>query len=194
MKTYIQIGANIGNDSFQRMVEKLDERSLIVLVEPNIHIIPHLEANYKRLADMHKVAMCTYGISNKKGQSNLYLYWDHQLSSLIRRYTIDEDPTDCINIETITFDDLCEFCETKEIEHLSVDTEGMDYEILLSIDLEKINIKEIIFEEWWPENDDMNGLHMTGPSLLEKVKEKYKGYNWKKVEIESMQNFKLTKI
>lgn len=193
MKTYVQLGSNVGNDHFQKMVESLSDRSFIVLVEPNPHIKPILNNAYVDLASKHKIVICTYGVSDKTGEGTLYFYWDHVLSSMIRRKTTESDPTSEIKIQTITFQRLCEMCEITEIEQLSIDTEGLDYQILLSIDIEKINIREIIFEEWWPENDDKNGVYETGPVVLERVKEKYKDYNWEKIVLDNMQNYKLTK-
>ena len=49
MKTYIQIGANIGDDDFQREVESLTEPSRIVLIEPNCKLINELNNNYQKI-------------------------------------------------------------------------------------------------------------------------------------------------
>ena len=193
MKTYIQIGSNVGNDPFQRMIEALEERSRVVLVEPNPHIKNILLGNYQPLADKHELILCTFGISNVEGDAELYFYWDSQLSSLIKRKTTNADPVGFAKIQIITLKKLCDSLDIKDIDHLSIDTEGLDYHILMSIDLNERNISEIIFEEWWPEQDDINGVYDTGPHLLEKVKEKYKDYNWERIVLENMQNFKLNK-
>ena len=194
MKTYIQIGSNVGKDDFQRMVESMEQPANIVLVEPNPNLTQELENNYKELSKRHQISIFVYGISNTDGESDLYFYWNHVLSSMIKRRTIAEEPARQIKIKTLTFEHLCELCKVTEVENLSIDTEGLDYQILMSIDLNKIKINEIIFEEWWPENDDRNGIYETGPSFLEKVKEKYKDYRWEKLVLENMQNYRLTKI
>jgi len=193
MKIYIQIGSNIGNDSFYKMVEQLKEKSRIILVEPNPKLKNKLSDRYQKLANNHDVVICTSGISTVDGEAEFYLYYAHQLSSLIKRRTIEEGPSGTIKIKIITFKTLCDSLNIKDVDHLSIDTEGLDYQILMSIDLNERNISEIIFEEWWPEQDDINGIYDTGPKLLEKVKEKYKDYNWERVVIGNMQNFKLTK-
>ena len=63
-----------------------------------------------------------------------------------------------------------------------------------SIDLSKININTIIFEEWVHEDDDMNNVYQTGPKYLHEVLvPKYKDYYWEEFVSGGMNNFRLTK-
>lgn len=59
------------------------------------------------------------------------------------------------DVDVITFDDLVRVSGIgTEIDYLKVDAEGMDLEIILSIDLEKYNIKIILTEvrNWWEDH------------------------------------------
>lgn len=55
MKNYIQIGANIGNDDFQKIIENLKEMSTVILIEPNLILLEQLSNNYKHLKDKHNI-------------------------------------------------------------------------------------------------------------------------------------------
>jgi FkbM family methyltransferase len=193
MNTYVQIGANVGNDEFQRMIEGLTESVRVVLVEPNVQLLNELQSNYSTLSKKHNIIYFNKGISVKEGEANLHLYGHSGLSSLMRRKTYPH-LSGSITIETVKFSTMCELLEINEIFQLSIDTEGLDCEILESIDLNKIKIREIIFEEWPHENDDMDNLHKTGEVMLQKIKEKYKNYAWEKISYGGMASFKLTNI
>jgi len=54
--------------------------------------------------------------------------------------------TDKIEIQTITWNTLVETFNIKEVDYLKIDTEGHDWEILKSIDLNKIKPKIIKVE------------------------------------------------
>ena len=59
------------------------------------------------------------------------------------------------DVEVITFDDLISVSGIgTEIDYLKVDAEGMDLEIIQSIDLDKYNIKIILTEvkDWWEDH------------------------------------------
>jgi FkbM family methyltransferase len=62
---------------------------------------------------------------------------------------------DTFTVPVITFDDLIESTQFgTEIDFLKIDTEGMDLDIIQSIDLEKYNIKVILCEvrTWWEDH------------------------------------------
>lgn len=169
MKTYIQIGANIGNDYFQSKMQELTDSSRIILIEPNLNIIDQLKTNYTDLQKKHTVEFCTKAISIENKKTDLYFYTDHAHSSLINRAT-HNCVTSTLKVETITFQQLCEIYQINEIELLCVDTEGMDYEIINSIDFSQIPIHNLIFEEWPFSNDDINQNFKTGPIFFQEVK------------------------
>ena len=139
MKNYIQIGANIGNDDFQKMIMNSQEKLKVILVEPNTNLIDSLSNNYNNLKDKHEIIIFPYGISLSNEMINFYLYDDiHGNSSILDRRT-HPVKSHYIKIPTVTFNNLCEQFNISEIELLFIDTEGFDYEILNSIDLSKVN-------------------------------------------------------
>ena len=59
------------------------------------------------------------------------------------------------DVQVITFDDLIRVSGIgNEIDYLKIDTEGMDLDIVQSIDLDKYNIKVILCEvrSWWEDH------------------------------------------
>jgi FkbM family methyltransferase len=196
LKVYVQLGANTGNDEFQNMVSKVNEKLNILLLEPNTDLIPTLTNTYAELSKIHNVTICPFGISLSTGDQELYQYGtiDGNYSLLNRRSHPLKNIVTSKKIETKTFEDFCNQFGIQKIECLFIDTEGLDYEILNSIDLDKVDIKTIIFEEWVHEADDMNSIYRTGPLFLHQViVPKYKDYYWEEFVSGGMNNFRLTK-
>jgi len=165
MRTYIQIGANVGLDDFQKRLESLDERTVVHLIEANPNLIPTLKSNYSSLSETHEIHIHCLGISIEEGKTTLNFYTDSGLSSLLHRNSYNHIQSS-IEIDCVTFDAFCAANDIVQIEYLTVDCEGMDYEILNSIDIDKIDIAEISFEVWPYENDDLAGKYRTGESFL----------------------------
>jgi len=179
MKTYVQIGANIGDDEFQREIEALVDPSRIVLVEPNHRLLEDLQKNYSEVMKKHEVIICDKAISTKNSTEKLYLYNASGLSSLIKRKSY-VTPVGEMDVELITFSDLCKTHNISEIELLQIDTEGLDYEIVNSINFEEIKISTLIFEVWSYLEDDLNNVYTTGEEFLNKEKLE-KLYNWNRI-------------
>ncbi len=203
MKNYVQIGANIGNDNFMDLVNRHYEKLNVFLIEPNTDLIETLIGNYSDVVKKHKVTIHPQAISLTQGEEDLYLYSNnvgevHGNHSLINRRShplrknFGTEKTK--KVTTTTFNSFCYNHKIDEISILMIDTEGLDYEILNSIDLNKVNIETIYFEEWPVENDDRNNKYRTGPSFLNNVlKSKFNNYIWSKELLGGMWNYKLTK-
>jgi len=193
IKTYIQIGSNKGNDSFQRIIQSIDEKIKIFLIEPNSDLLTELSNNYKSLNDKHDIKIINYGISTKNEKNYIHLYDDSGLSSLINRKSCPPNYTK--EIDCLSFNDFCNQYNIKNIELLYINTEGLDYEILNSIDLTNIEIENIIFEKWPFDNDDNNNKYRTGPNFLNThLIPKYNNYKWDNLIVDGMESFKLTKM
>lgn len=193
MKVYVQIGANIGNDDFQRVIQNSIEKLKVILVEPNQVLIDTLSKNYDKLKDKHDVIICPYGISLTNDTAKLYLYGEHGHSSLLNRDPVNP-VTSIVEVPTKTFSSLCEQFDITEVEYLSIDTEGLDYEILNSMDISKIDIKTIVFEKWNIDNDDFNKTYRTGINFLnEFVKPKFINYEWEDIVLDGAPTYKLSK-
>ncbi len=202
MKTYIQIGANIGEDDFFQVVSDVDEKIRVILIEPNPKLITELSINYEVLKKRHEIIICSFGVSLINGLADLFLYINQYnkmdspgVSSLLDRKTHPIKSKFSIKIPVVTFSTLCEAFAISEIECLFIDTEGLDYEILNSIDTSKIDINTIVFEQWAYDSDDLNGIYRTGPTFLNKfIVPKFKDYMWETIMFgDNMENYKLTK-
>jgi FkbM family methyltransferase len=182
MKTYVQVGANIGADDFQREIELLVDPSLIVLVEPNYTLLDELKENYKDISNRHEVIICNKAISTKNNTEKLYLYPESGHSSLIKRRS-HIAPVGEMDVELITFSDLCRTYNISEIELLQIDTEGLDYEIVNSINFEEIKINALIFEFWDYFEDDLNSVYTTGQEFLNQINQGKleKLYDWSRI-------------
>ena len=191
MKTYVQIGANIGADDFQKEIESLVDLSLIVLVEPNYNLLDKLKENYSGISNKHEVVICNKAISTKNNTEKLYLYPESGHSSLIKRKS-HITPVGEMDVELITFSDLCKIYNISEIELLQIDTEGLDYEIVNSINFKEVKINTLIFEVWNYLEDDLNSIYTTGQEFLNQInKDKLeKLYDWSKIR--DQRDYKLT--
>lgn len=193
MKNYIQIGTNQGNDDFFGMVQRIEEKSNIFLIEPIKNLIPKIEECYNNLKEKHNIIILNNGIVTDKNinKLNVYLdYGDMALSSIINRKSY-ENIVNTIDFNPLTFDELCETYDIKEIELLYIDTEGYDYTIINSIDLDKINISNIICEIWDYDIDSSDEIK-TGPTFFnETILSKMINY---RLENYNQLNYKFSKI
>ena len=193
MKNYIQIGTNNGDDEFKKMMEKLDEKSNIFLIEPNFNLIKTITEQYKKLSTTHQVFILNIGIVSDKTINilNLYKTGDGH-SSILKRKSHD-----CI-IDKITFTpktlrEVLKEYNIQEIELLYIDTEGYDYTILNSTPLEEFSIKEIICEVWPYDIDSCENIK-TGPSFFENViKPKMFNYDISTITLDGVINHRFIK-
>lgn len=195
MKTYVQIGANIGGDVFREWMGGLTEPSIIHLIEPNFNLHGQLIESYRSLISTHNVFLHRIGISTEMEEMNLSIYSHSGHSSLLNRRTHSKIGE--LNIICKPFNVFCEEWDIKDIELLYIDTEGLDYEILNSIDFTTVSISDIICEVWPYENDDLNCKFRTGEKFLnEVVLPKMGDYDFTRITIEGMASlcFKRKKI
>ena len=196
MKSYIQIGANVGDDDFQRLIESVDERVRLILIEPNIDLIDELTNNYSNLKNKHEIIIIPSAISTTNGTFKFYLRTDMKHfggASLLNRKGYDLNIIR--EVAAITFDKLCENYSIDVVEYLCIDTEALDYEILNSIDLSKVNIKTIFFEKWDSGDEDLNENFKNGINFLNKfIVPKYKDFKWEIIIMDEMPTYKLTKL
>ena len=83
-----------------------------------------------------------------------------------------------IDIQYLTFSNLIEKYSISSIDLLQIDVEGAEFEILSSINFEKIKIKKIIFEF-----KHFDGTFKEGPKL-KSIKEKLIKFNYQLKEID----------
>ena len=135
----------------------------ILLVEPVPYNYEILENEYK---DQSNILICKNAILDKVKKDNFYYvkkdsipklgkHWASQIGSFnkqhildhkSKRFKIEESDIAKEKIKFITFDDLINLYKMDSINKLQIDVEGSEYEILKSINLDRIQINSILFE------------------------------------------------
>ena len=162
----------------------------ILLVEP----VPYnYEILKKKFSISKNISICTNAVfsENKKekfffvkGSSipKLGKHWasgigsfkkEHILNHKTKRFKIEEEDIEEIEIEFIDFKSLIDKYQINRIEKLQIDVEGAEFEILNSIDFTKIEINSILFE-----SKHFDGTFTEGPKL-ELIKKKLVNYGYK---------------
>ena len=171
----------------------------ILLVEPVPYNYNQLKENFKNLDNIH---ICTNAIFSENKLSTFYYvkensitklgkHWasgigsfnkNHILDHKTKRFKIEPEDIDEIEINFITFDDLVKNYSIQSIDKLQVDVEGAEFEILNSIDYKKININSLQFE-----SKHFDGTFKEGEKL-EKIKKKLvsEGYNLNQIDKENI--------
>jgi len=159
--------------------KKYNENSKVFVVEANPRNIEKLKLSYKN----HKnVNILNFAISlNNISELTLYYadedYPHYQVCSSDINHVKMHYPNAVIkkfSIKSITINNFFNKYSINEIDYLSIDIEGLDYDVLMSIDFSKFNIKNISIEY----------LHLTKSqkinliSFLAKKGYSYNGYGF----------------
>lgn len=169
----MQVGVNDGKDSFCEECHKTTYDS-IYLFEPMVSLHPIIHQQYAGLnALVYEFAVTP----DKRPSAPIYILHEtggHNSILNRRTHPWKEEglKIESIEVPCITINQFCETMEISAIDLLQIDTEGLDDEIILSIDFEKVKIKKIIWERWSHANDDDNGRYETGPSIRGKLLDK----------------------
>ena len=187
------IGAHSGGWLTQ-LFEKYQNQN-ILLVEPvpyNIALLKENTTKYKN------ITIETSAVSEKNEIKKFYYvkhdavkklgkHWasgigsfdkQHILNHKNKRFLVSETDIEQIDIQYFTFSNLIEKYSISSIDLLQIDVEGAEFEILSSIDFEKIEIKKIIFEF-----KHFDGTFKEGPKL-KLIKEKLIKFNYQLKEID----------
>ena len=197
----VVIGAHFGV-WLEEEISKYSKQN-IILVEPVPYNLSILEKKYSGLEN---ISICKNAIFsenkiskfyyvNEKSISKLGKHWasgigsfnkNHILDHRTKRFKIEDEDIDEIEIEFITFDSLIEKFEIESIDKLQIDVEGAEYEILKSINYKKTDINSIQFE-----SKHFDGTFKEGKKL-EEIKDKLisEGYNLNQIDKENILAFK----
>ena len=106
----------------------------------------------------------------------------HILNHKNKRFDIKDDDIQITEVEFITFQDLVDKYSINSINKLQIDVEGAEFKIMNSIDYNKIEIKNILFE-----SKHFDGTFTEGKKLKE-IKDKLvlNGYNLRQVDKENI--------
>jgi FkbM family methyltransferase len=167
----------------------------ILLVEPvpyNINVLKENTAKYKN------ISIETSAVSERNEIKKFYYvkpdavkklgkHWasgigsfdkQHILNHKNKRFLVSDTDIEQIDIQYLTFSNLIEKYSISSIGLLQIDVEGAEFEILSSINFEKIVIKKIIFEF-----KHFDGTFKEGPKL-KSIKEKLISFNYQLKEID----------
>ena len=167
----------------------------ILLVEPvpyNITLLKENTTKYKN------ISIETSAVSEKNQIKKFYYvkpdavkklgkHWasgigsfdkQHILNHKYKRFMVSNFDIEEVDVQYLTFSDLIEKYSISSIDLLQIDVEGAEFEILNSIDFEKIEIKKIIFEF-----KHFDGTFKEGPKL-KSIKEKLIKFNYQIKEID----------
>ena len=193
----VVIGAHIGVHILPDINEYKNEQ--ILLIEPvphNLRILKKNIPNYQTI----KIEPVAIGQENKirkfyfikeESVTSLGKHWasgigsfdkQHILNHKTKRFNVTGDDIETIDIQCLTFSELLEKYSISEIDKLQIDVEGAEYEILDSIDFEKIFIKKILFE-----SKHFDGTFNEGEKLdLIKQKLTMNNYDLKQIDQENI--------
>ena len=163
MPYFIQIGAGAGDqderldfkDGFTKFVkEKINNENNILVVEANPHNLKKLKDCWKNYSNVRIFNIAIVDSHYKKDDIKLYYTESdapcYQITSINKEHVKKHYPNDKI-IELIVRsqkinDFLIEKTKLENIEYLAIDVEGIDYDLLMDIDFNKLKIKNISFE------------------------------------------------
>ena len=172
---YLQIGSHIGKTPNDHLYGKDIRNKDLILIEPVPYLFEKLKENYNEEA---KITFLNVAISNKNDMLTLFVpseknnfedfpIWASQLASSVRGHIEKHIPNllvDEIKVPCFTLNTLIEDHNIGHIEHLLVDTEGHDYDILMAYDF-TIKPKNITFE-----NKHTDGILVRGEKYKELLK------------------------
>jgi FkbM family methyltransferase len=164
MINIVQIGIADANDHVKDFIFNNLNNVNIFLVEPNKYSIPIIESVYK---DVIFKSISNLAITTFDGKVEMhfmhYETGNSQAASISRTHVerhntgnmlpIVSDFVDCVTMNNF----LQNIVKVATIDYLFIDTEGHDCDIILSTDLNKFNIKKIIFEKTHSEGPFMSG-------------------------------------
>ena len=193
----VVIGAHFGvwlND----VINKYKDQN-IILVEPVPYNYNKLKENFKNFKNIH---ICTNAIFSENKLRKFYYvkensilklgkHWasgigsfskNHILEHKSKRFKVEQEDIEEIEVKFITFDDLVRNYSIESIDILQIDVEGAEYEILNSINYKRININSLQFE-----SKHFDGTFKEGEKL-EIIKKKLilEGYKLNQIDKENI--------
>ncbi len=172
------------------------KKEKILLIEPVPHNLKTLRMNVSKYNNVI-IEPITIGQKNEirdfyfiKEESidKLKKHWasgigsfskEHILNHKTKRFKVDETHIDKINIQCLSINELIEKHSISTITKLQIDAEGAEYEILNSLDLDKVVINQILFE-----SKHFDGTFKEGDKLKEILK-KFENYKYKIIKIDN---------
>jgi FkbM family methyltransferase len=151
----LQLGASIGNDHVTQLVQSIQNLELLVLVEPNVRSLDRLKECYRLTPNVCIENLAIVPNYDSGHIAEMFFAerdgeWGYQVTSMFKshleKHLYDTTEIESFHIKCITLHDLLTKHNIIELDYLYIDIEGMDEDVLLSLNLEKYNIKNICVE------------------------------------------------
>lgn len=163
----IQIGSNKGNDDLTKLI--FPYKSLInklILIEPlsvHHHSLTECYKDYPYIIEQIAITPNNnlkslsfyYNIHDGPGYEVASLSKEHILKHVVFNPKLTEDGIKEEIVPCMTINQLCEKHNIKDIDILFIDAEGFDDVIIKSIDFEKLNIINLIYENLHINNNEI---------------------------------------
>jgi FkbM family methyltransferase len=151
----VQVGACIGNDHVTELVTAKKNVEFLLLIEPNIKALPRLQDCYKSTPNVviENVAIVpdySTGTSVEMFFSERDAQWGYQVTSMFKshleKHLYNTNEIESFNVPCSTLTDVLSKYNISYLDYLFIDIEGIDAQVLLSLDLNKYDIKYICIE------------------------------------------------
>lgn len=126
----LDVGSNVG--SFVDTIKKANKYVKVYSIEPDISLIKYQKKKFKKLNNIH---YSNIGIDIKSGETKFYLRDPVSHSSLLKHHPDNKfnKIVSIFNVTVQTIEDFMKLQSIDQIKLIKIDTEGLDYDILLSI-------------------------------------------------------------
>ena len=180
----VQIGSHKGYDDLSEIVKKYKSEDVekLILVEPQEQFNQSLQECYEGYnPKIENIVIC---LDESQNNINFYFTKETEVSSVNPRHLIKHNQFNYSVKEfpSLTINKLLKKYDIKSLDILFIDAEGIDDQIIMSIDFNDFNINEIYYEN----------LHINNNSVADFLKSK--GYDVKSNILSNGWTNKATKI
>lgn len=151
----VQLGASIGNDHVTRLVQSQQNVEFLLLVEPNPKVQDKLRTCYEFAPFTIFETVAIVPDYSRGYETNMFFaekdgHGGYQVTSLFREHLEKHqyigDDIESFITKCTTLQDLFEKYNILDLDYLFIDIEGVDEEVLLNLDLNKYDVKNICIE------------------------------------------------
>jgi FkbM family methyltransferase len=163
----IQLGTNNGNDHVRDLC-KSQHPNLVILVEPFSRHNTTILENYKGIENVNlinkailaekqdRVELYYTELDGKiRGPTCSYLVTS-TLKSHLHKHGYTDESIEAFTVEALTLEELFTNFNLTEIDYLFIDIEGIDFDVLKSINFEKYKINHIQIEHIHLDKEGLN--------------------------------------
>lgn len=156
---FLQIGAfdGVSNDPISPLVNAYKISGIVV--EPQKSAFEKLRKNYQ---EHEQITVVNAAISDKNEMKNFYTSINKSIQTAsfdrrhLRKHRVPENDIVCYNIQCTTIESLLNEHKVHHCSLIQIDAEGYDYEIIKSLDFNKIKPSILHFEHRHLSDKDLN--------------------------------------